>query len=85
MPTAIAGNSRTTFDQYEYERRYADFTERYNDIKVEYDKISEQLENKKAEKIIQGIHQGIEKTGCFGRRIWWGTLEQTYAGSGGKG
>ena len=74
MPTAIAGNSRMTFDQYEYERRYADFTERYNDIKVEYDKISEQLENKKAEKIIQGIHQGIEKQGAlveeFDEELW---------------
>ena len=33
MQTAIAENSRTAIDQNEYERRYADLTERYNTIK----------------------------------------------------
>ncbi|MFR6397075.1 MAG: hypothetical protein ACLUNT_09335 [Eubacterium ventriosum] len=41
MQTAIAENSRTALDQNEYERRYADLTERYNIIKADYDKISE--------------------------------------------
>ena len=31
-------------EQNEYERRYADLTERYNTIKADYDKISEQIE-----------------------------------------
>ena len=39
---------------------------------------------KGSERIIQGIHPGIGKAGCFGRRIRWGTLEQPCAGSGGK-
>ena len=47
MPTAIAENSRTALDQNGYERRYADLTERYNTIKADYDKISEQIESKK--------------------------------------
>ena len=38
MQTAIAENSRTALDQNVYERRYADFTERYNTVKAEYDK-----------------------------------------------
>lgn len=42
MKTAIAENCKGgTLDQNEYERRYADLTERYNTIKVDYDKISE--------------------------------------------
>ena len=50
MQTAIAENSRTAIDQNEYERRYADLTEKYNTIKSEYDKISEQIESKKAQR-----------------------------------
>ena len=50
MPTAIAENSRMALDQNEYERRYADLTERYNIIKSEYDKISQQIESKKAQR-----------------------------------
>lgn len=48
MQTAIAENSRMALDQNEYERRYADLTERYNTIKADYDKISEQIGSKKA-------------------------------------
>jgi len=50
MQTAIAENSRTALDQNEYERRNADLTERYNTIKADYDKISEQIESKKAQR-----------------------------------
>ena len=50
MQTAIAENSRMALDQNEYERRYADLTERYNTIKADYDKISEQIESKKAQR-----------------------------------
>ena len=39
---------------------------------------------KGSEGIIQGIHPGIGKAGCFGRGIRWGTLEQSCSESGGK-
>lgn len=50
MQTAIAENSRMALEQNEYERRYADLTERYNTIKADYDKISEQIESKKTQR-----------------------------------
>ena len=62
MQTAIAENSRTALDQNEYERRYADLTERYNTIKSEYDKISEQIESKKAKReLFKGFIRTLEK------------------------
>ncbi|MDD6405517.1 MAG: hypothetical protein PUG00_06955 [Clostridiales bacterium] len=62
MQTAIAENSRTALDQNEYERRYADLTERYNTIKSEYDKISEQIESKKAQReLFKGFIRTLEK------------------------
>ena len=61
MQTAIAENSRTAIDQNEYERRYADLTERYNTIKADYDKISEQIESKKA-LIIPGLFEPPVRT-----------------------
>ena len=45
-----SGEQPDALDQNEYERRYADLTERYNTIKSEYDKISEQIESKKAQR-----------------------------------
>ena len=81
MPTAIAENSRMALDQNEYERRYADLTERYNIIKSEYDKISQQIESKKAKReLFKGfIHPCVGKAGGFGRRIdegLWSSLVQ---------
>ena len=81
MPTAIAENSRMALDQNEYERRYADLAERYNTIKSEYDKISEQIESKKAQReLFKGfIHPCVGKAGGFGRRIdegLWSSLVQ---------
>ena len=62
MPTAIAENSRMALDQNEYERRYADLTERYNIIKSEYDKISQQIESKKAQReLFKGFIRALEK------------------------
>ena len=62
MQTAIAENSRMALDQNEYERRYADITERYNTIKSEYDKISEQIESKKAQReLFKGFIRTLEK------------------------
>ena len=49
MRIAISENSRMALDQNEYERRYTDFTEKHNPIKLEYDEISEQTESKKAQ------------------------------------
>ena len=51
MQTAIAENSRTVLDQNGYNRRYVDLTEMYNTIKADYDKISEQIESKKAQRV----------------------------------
>lgn len=46
MQIAIAENSWTALDQNEYERRYADITEKHNTIKSEWDRISEQIDRK---------------------------------------
>ena len=75
MQTVIAENSRTLLDQSEYERRYADLTERYNSIKSEYDKILEQIESKKAQKeLFKGFVRALEKQGTqveeFDERLW---------------
>lgn len=75
MQTAIAENSRTALDQNEYERRYADFTERYNTIKADYDKISEQIESKKAQReLFKGFIRALEKQGAlveeFDEGLW---------------
>ena len=76
MQTSIAENSRTALEQNEYERRYADLTGRYSTIKSEYDKISEQIESKKAQReLFKGFILALEKQG---------TLVQSGAGSGGK-
>ena len=62
MQTAIAENSRMALDQNEYEKRYADLTERYNTIKADYDKISEQIKSKKAQrKLFKGFIRALEK------------------------
>lgn len=62
MQTAISENSRIALAQNEYERRYADLTERYNAIKVEYDRILEQMESKKAQKeLLKRFIQALEK------------------------
>lgn len=50
MQTAIAENSRMALDQNGYNRRYVDLNEMYNIIKADYDKISEQIESKKAQR-----------------------------------
>lgn len=66
MQTAIAENSRTALDQNEYERRYADLAERYNTIKSEYDKISEQIESKKAQReLFKVFIRALEKQGAL--------------------
>lgn len=46
MQIAIAENSWTALDQNEYERRYADITEKHNTIKSEWDRNSEQIDRK---------------------------------------
>lgn len=81
MQTAIAENSRTALDQNEYERRYADLTERYNTIKSEYDKISEQIESKKAQReLFKGFIRTLEKqdglTCEFDAGIWSSLVQE---------
>ena len=81
MQTAIAENSRTALDQNEYERRYADLTERYNIIKADYDKISEQIESKKAQrKLFKGFIRALEKQGAlveeFDEELWSSLVQE---------
>ena len=81
MQTAIAENSRTALDQNEYERRYADLTERYNTIKADYDKISEQIESKKAQReLFKGFIRGLEKQGAlveeFDEGLWSSLVQE---------
>ena len=80
MQTAIAENSRTALDQNEYERRYADLAERYNTIKSEYDKISEQIESKKAQReLFKGFIRALEKQGALVEEVdegLWSSLVQ---------
>ena len=81
MQTAIAENSQTALDQNEYERRYADLTERYNTIKADYDKISEQIESKKAQReLFKGFIQALEKQGTliekFDEGLWSSLMQE---------
>lgn len=81
MQTAIAENSRMALDQNEYERRYADLTERYNSIKSKYDKISEQIESKKAQReLFKGFIRALEKQGAlveeFDEGLWSSLVQE---------
>ena len=81
MQTAIAENSRTALDQNEYERRFSDLTERYNTIKADYDKISEQIESKKAQrKLFKGFIRALEKQGAlveeFDEGLWSSLVQE---------
>ena len=66
--------------QNEYQRRYVVFTERYNTIKVDYDKISEQIESKKAQReLFKGFIRALEKQGALVEEFYeglWGSLVQ---------
>ena len=81
MQTAIAENSRTELDQNEYERRYVDPTEMYNTIKADYDKISEQIESKKAQReLFRGFIRALEKQGAlveeFDEGLWSSLVQE---------
>ena len=81
MQTAIAENSRTALDQNEYERRYADLAERYNTIKADYDKISKQIESKKAQReLFKGFIRALEKQGAlleeFDEGLWSSLVQE---------
>ena len=81
MQTAIAENSRTALDQNEYERRYTDLTERYNTIKSEYDKISEQIESKKGQReLFKGFIWALENQGAlveeFDEGLWSSLVQE---------
>lgn len=72
---------RMALDQNEYERRYADLTERYNTIKSEYDKISEQIESKKAQReLFKGFIRALEKQGAlveeFDEGLWSSLVQE---------
>lgn len=81
MQTAIAENSRTLLDKNEYERRYVDLTERYNTIKADYDKISEQIESKNAQReLFKGFILALEKQGTlvdeFDEELWSSLVQE---------
>ena len=74
MQTAIAENSWTALEQNGY-RRYVDIIEMYNTIKADYDKISEQIESKKAQReLFKGFIRALEKQGAlveeFDEGLW---------------
>ena len=80
MQTAIAENSRTTLDQNGY-RRYVDITEMYHTIKADYDKISEQIESKKAQReLFKGFIRALEKQGTliekFDEGLWSSLVQE---------
>ena len=81
MQTAIAENSQTALDQNGYNRRYVDLTEMYNTIKADYDKISEQIESKKAQReLFKGFIQALEKQGTliekFDEGLWSSLMQE---------
>ena len=81
MQTVIAENSRTALDQNGYNRRYVDLTEMYNTIKADYDKISEQIESKKAQReLFRGFIRALEKQGAlveeFDEGLWSSLVQE---------
>lgn len=81
MQTVIAENSRTALDQNGYNRRYVDPTEMYNTIKADYDKISEQIESKKAQReLFRGFIRALEKQGAlveeFDEGLWSSLVQE---------
>lgn len=81
MQTAIAENIQTALDQNGYNRRYVDLTEMYNTIKADYDKISEQIESKKAQReLFKGFIQALEKQGTliekFDEGLWSSLMQE---------
>ena len=81
MQTAIAENSRTALDQNGYNRRYVDLTEMYKTIKADYDKISEQIESKKAQReLFRGFIRALEKQGAlveeFDEGLWISLVQE---------
>lgn len=81
MQTAITENSQTALDQNGYNRRYVDLTEMYNTIKADYDKISEQIESKKAQReLFKGFIQALEKQGTliekFDEGLWSSLMQE---------
>lgn len=80
MQSAILENSRVALNQEEYEKSYATLTERYNATKEKYNKATEQIENKKAQReLIKGFIRTLENTGNvaeeFDAGMWCGLVD----------
>ena len=80
MQSAILENSRVALNQEEYEKGYAALTERYNATKEKYDKATEQIEAKKAQReLIKGFIRTLENTGTvaeeFDAGLWCGLVD----------
>ena len=80
MQTAIAENSRTALEQNGY-RRYVDIIEMYNTIKADYDKISEQIESKKAQReLFKAFIRALKKQGAlveeFDEGLWSSLVQE---------
>lgn len=63
------------------EIRYLELTERYNTIKAKYDKLTEQIEGKKAQReLFKGFVQALEKQGTlieeFNEGIWSSLVQE---------
>ena len=80
MQSAILENSRVALNQEDYEKRYAALTERYNATQGKYDKATEQIEKKKAQReLIKGFIRTLENTGNvaeeFDAGMWCGLVD----------
>lgn len=81
MQIAIAENSRVALDQNEYEKRYAELSERYEKAKSKYDDIAEQIESKKAKReLFKGFIRALEKQGAlveeFDEELWSSLVQE---------
>lgn len=62
-------------EQNEYERRYADLTERYNTIKARYEELTGKIDGKTAQReLFKGFIRALEKQGAlveeFDEGLW---------------
>lgn len=68
-------------EQNEYERRYADLTERYNTIKARYEELTRKIDGKKAQReLFKGFIQALEKQGTlieeFDEGLWSSLVQE---------
>ena len=78
---AIAENSWVALDQGEYEKQYSELMERYETVKAKYDKVTEQIEEKKTQReLFKGFIRTLENQGTlikeFDEGIWSSIVQE---------